>query len=101
MLEYGKALETRLRAKKVVLDLRVVAGAQGKRCRLVGMRATEEVTEARRAKRRADARKSGKEACPIGPLRNAWHLMLTNLDVDQASLSQLASIYRARWAVEI
>ncbi len=29
------------------------------------------------------------------------HLMLTNLDPDQASAAQLAEIYRARWAVEI
>lgn len=102
MLENGKPLETKLRSKKrSVLDLQVVVGAQGKRCRLVGMRATAETTKARRAKRRADARKAGKEACRTGLLRDAWHLMLTNLDADQASVPQLAAIYRARWAVEI
>jgi hypothetical protein len=101
-LENGKGLETKLRAKgKSILDLNVIVGAQGKRCRLVAMRAEAEVTSARRAKRMADARKAGKQPCQIGLQRDAWHLMLTNLDADQASVSQLAAIYRARWAVEI
>ena len=65
------------------------------------MRATDEAAKARRAKRRADAKKAGKEPCRTGLVRDAWHLMLTNLDTDQASVSQLASIDRARWAVEI
>jgi len=65
------------------------------------MWATDEVAKARRAKRRADAKKAGKEPGRTGLARDAWHLMLTNLDTDQASVSQLASIYRTRWAVEI
>jgi hypothetical protein len=101
-LENGKALETALRTKKMaVLDLPVVAGHQGKACRLVGMRAADDVAKARRARRRAEAKKAGKEPSKIGLLRDGWHLMLTNLTTDQASVAQLSSIYRARWAVEI
>ncbi|WP_353568479.1 transposase [Haloferula sargassicola] len=65
------------------------------------MRAAPEVAAARRAARRAKARKSGKEPCPKGWVRDGWHLMLTNLGKEQASVDQLAAVYRARWAVEI
>jgi len=34
-------------------------------------------------------------------MRDGWHLMLTNPSKEQADVSQLAAIYRARWAVEI
>ena len=42
-----------------------------------------------------------KSPCPKGLIRDGWHLMLTNLGKEQADVSQLAAIYRARWAVEI
>ena len=35
-------------------------------------------------------------AAPKGLLRDGWHLMLTNLSREQADVSQLAAIYRAR-----
>ena len=34
-------------------------------------------------------------------IRDGWHLMLTNLSAEEAGVSQLAAVYRARWAVEI
>ena len=79
----------------------VLAGAQGKKCRLVALRAAPEVAGSRRRERRATAAASSKQACPNAIIRDGWHLMLTNLDPDQASAAQLAEIYRARWAVEI
>lgn len=102
MLENGDNLEEHLKSsRKNILDLRAIVGAQGKKCRLVAIRAAPEVAAARRAARHAKARESGKTPCPIGLIRDGWHLMLTNLTKDQASVSQLATIYRARWAVEI
>jgi hypothetical protein len=74
-------------------------GAEGKRCRLVAMRAAPEVVAARRAERRNKARQSGKQPCPAGLVRDGWHIMLTNLTKEQADVRQLATIYRARWAV--
>lgn len=98
----GVTLERRLKREKgTILDLRVVVGEQGKRCRLVAMRAAPEVAEARRAERRAKARRNGSEPSPTGLARDGWHLMLTNLDEEHAGVAQLAAIYRARWAVEI
>ena len=30
-----------------------------------------------------------------------WHLMLTNLNKEEATVAQLTEVYRARWAIEI
>lgn len=74
----------------------VIVGAQGKKCRLVAMRTAPEVTAAWRAQLRKKARDCGKNPCPKCLLRDGWHLMLTNLSREQADVSQLAAIYRAR-----
>jgi hypothetical protein len=101
-LEDGGSLENYLkRFRGGIIDLTAIVGSQGKRCRLVAIRAASEVTRARRAKRRKQAKACGKIPCPKGLIRDAWHIMLTNLDKQRASVSQLAAIYRARWAVEI
>ena len=65
------------------------------------MRAAPEITAARPPERRKKARESGKQPCPKGLLRDGWHLMQTKLRKAQADVSQLAAIYRARWAMEI
>ena len=65
------------------------------------MRAAPEITAARRAECRKKARESGKQPFPKGLLRDGWLLMLTNLSKAHAEVSQLAAIYRARWAVAI
>ena len=102
MLEDGKSLEKLLKSfRGDIIDLDTIVGAQGKKCRLVAMRAAPEVAAARRAERRKKARECGKSPCPKGLIRDGWHLMLTNLGKEQADVSQLAAIYRARWAVEI
>lgn len=102
MLDNGHGLEKYLkRFQGNILDLGAIVGAQGKKCRLVAMRAAPEVAAARRAQRREKSRQSGKPPCPTGLVRDGWHLMLTNLTKEQAGVSQIAAIYRARWAVEI
>jgi hypothetical protein len=102
MLAEGRSLEKHLKSfRGDIIDLDVIVGEQGKKCRLVAMRAAPEVSAARRAARRKKARESGRMPCPKGLLRDGWHLMLTNLAKEQADVSQLAVIYRARWAVEI
>ena len=102
VLEDGTPLEKLLKQRRHDLhDLGVTVGEEGKRCRLIAVRADPEVADARRARRRAKARKSGKPPCPKGLVRDGWHLMLTNLGKEQADVAQLAAVYRARWAVEI
>ena len=102
MIADGRSMEIYLKSfRGDIIDLDVIVGEQGKKCRLVAMRAAPEVTAARRAQRRKKARECGKNPCPKGLIRDGWHLMLTNLSREQADVSQLAAIYRARWAVEI
>jgi hypothetical protein len=101
-LANGDVLEKRLKgSRREIIDLVVFAGEQGKKCRLVAVRAAPEVVAARHAERREKARQSGKTPCAKGLVRDGWHIMLTNLGKDQASVGQLAAVYRARWAVEI
>jgi len=102
MEDSGRTLENFLkRSKHTIIDAEVLVAADGEKCRLVAVRAAREVAAARRAQRRTDAKKSGKTACPKGLIRDGWHLMVTNLSPEQAGVSQLAAVYRARWAVEI
>lgn len=102
MLEGGHSLEKRLKNfRGDSIDLEVIVGKQGKKCRLVAMRAAPEVTRARQAERHKKARECGKNPSQKALIRDAWHLMLTNLSGEQADVSQLAAVYRARWAVEI
>ena len=59
------------------------------------------MTRARREKRHKQAAACGKNPYPKGLIRDAWHMMLTNLEKPHMSVNQLAANYRARWAVEI
>lgn len=102
ILEYETTLEKKLsQTKEKTLDLTVLVGEQKKKCRLVAVRASPEIAEKRRRERRQKAAQNGKQACPKGLARDGWHLMLTNLNQEEATVAQLAEVYRARWAVEI
>ena len=101
-MEKGGTIEDALkRSKHDTIDLPAHAGKQGKACRFVALRASPEVVAARRKERRDKAKKSGKAPCAKGLVRDGWHLMLTNLPTGLADAGKLATIYRARWAVEI
>lgn len=98
----GMPLEKLLkRSKDDILDMEVIVGEEGKKCRMIAVRASKPVVATRRAERRAKAKKSGKKPCPKGLVRDGWHLMLTNLTKEQATVAQLTAVYRARWAIEI
>ena len=101
-LNNDKTLESRLRSRSQdVLDMTVTVGAQKKACRLIAIRADEKVVQRRRSERRKKAKERGVKPCSKGLVRDAWHLMLSNLTSEQSSTSQLVKVYRARWAVEI
>ena len=102
-LEDGRSLEKHLSsAKGKVIDLNVFAGkAEKKRCRFVAVRAHSKIARERRKQRRQQAKTKRKKPSQKGLVRDGWHLMLTNLTVEQASAEQLMSLYRSRWAIEI
>lgn len=102
MLDDGCRLEERLkRSRGDIIDLGASVGAEGKKCRLVAVRAEPAVVAARHAERRKKARERGAKPCPDAMVRDGWHLMLTNLEASRATVRQLVAVYRARWAVEI
>lgn len=102
LLENGRPLEKLLEIRRhSIHDLGVIVGEQGKKCRLIAVRAAPEVAAARRAERQKKAREAGRKACPKGLVRDGWHLMLTNLEKAQAGAARLVAVYRARWAIEI
>ena len=90
MLEQGGTLEKYLkRCRGDIHELGAIVGAEGKKCRLVAIRAAPTVAAARRAQRRKKAQKSGKTPSPAGLIRDGWHLILTNLTKDQADADGL------------
>ncbi len=102
VLEDDTPIESTLkRSKQDIIDLPCKVGEEKKAFRFVALRATREVAAARRRERRKKAKESGRVPCAKGLVRDGWHLMLTNLPVELADARKLATIYRARWAVEI
>jgi hypothetical protein len=100
--EEGIKLETLLQnAKGKSLDIPVIVGKQKHRCRLIAIRADKRIAEERRRKRKAEGRKDGKTPTAAALIRDGWHLMLTNLTPQQATTTDIAKIYRIRWAIEI
>lgn len=83
------------------IDVQVFVGKARHKCRLVAVRADQEIVEKRRRERRKKARKLGKTASRTSLIRDGWHLMLTNLPTDRIDVATLASLYRSRWAIEI
>jgi hypothetical protein len=101
-VENGKPLEKLLKTSRdSVVDLGVLVGKQKKKCRLVAVRADQATARTRRRERRKTARHLDKVPCQKALTRDGWHLMLTNLEKEDFSATQLTGIYRARWAIEI
>jgi IS4 transposase len=65
------------------------------------MRAAGSVARKRRKQRRKEAKAKGVEPDAAGLVRDGWHLMLTNLPIEDFAPKLLRAIYRARWGVEI
>lgn len=98
----GKQLEKLLKSSKAdVVDLEVKVGNEGKRCRLVAVRASQKLAKQRRGQRRKQAKELGKNPNKDALVRDGWHIMLTNLNVDEMSVRQLCHVYQARWSIEI
>lgn len=84
------------------LDIDVTIGTRRpKRCRLVATRLSAKQTEKNRRHRRREAKGHGAVASKSGLLRDAWSLVITNLDCDQVDADKLYQIYSFRWSIEI
>jgi hypothetical protein len=101
--KHGVRLEKLLRLCKTdQLDIEVTIGTRRpKSCRLVATRLTAKQTEKNRRQRRHEAKKHGATPSKSGLLRDAWSLVITNLNSDQIDADKLYQIYSFRWSIEI
>lgn len=94
----GSSLEKKLRSRSnVMLDEVVIVGADGLRCRLIAVRADDDLAiKRRRARRKACKNTPSQQAI----MRDGWHILLTNLD-ESVSSEDLFEIYSLRWNIEV
>ena len=80
-----------------MLDEVVIVGADGLRCRLIAVRADDDLAiKRRRARRKACKNTPSQQAI----MRDGWHILLTNLD-ESVSSEDLFEIYSLRWNIEV
>lgn len=100
--ENGIALEKILRKHRGnLLDIRVKLTAEGHPVRLLAIRASKAGTGKRRRERRSHARQSGRTTPTKALIRDAWHLLVTNVSEAMQSAAELAALYSQRWQIEI
>jgi len=85
-----------------VVDQLILLGA-GLRlaCRLLAVRAPQEVAARRRQQARAKARDHGREATATYLELLGWNLFVTNCPAEELGWQALVVLYRARWQVEL
>ena len=94
----GSSLEKKLRSRSnTMLDEIVTVGEEGLRCRLIAVRADDELaTKRRRARRKACKNTPSQQALT----RDGWHILLTNMD-ETVSKDDLFEMYSLRWNIEV
>lgn len=99
----GQSLDSLLKkSKKAVVEMEVLLGdSHQHRCRLVAVRADGKIVQEKRRKRRLAAKTKGRLPSPKGLIRDGWHIMVTSLNPDEATAQELATLYTARWAIEL
>jgi len=98
----GRKLEMILRNTKAArVEFEALVGEVGHPARLIAVRATAPVARQRRRQRRQKATELGKSASKDMLTRDAWHIMITNVEEVMMGAKELSELYRVRWQVEI
>jgi hypothetical protein len=85
-----------------VVDLPVRLGQRGQlRCRLVAVRAPQEVVDGRRRRLYAAARKRGGAPSAASLALAAWTILITNVPTVLLSVPEALVLARARWQIEL
>jgi hypothetical protein len=85
-----------------VIDLDVRLGRTGHvPCRLVAVRAPQEVVDQRRRRLRTEARRQGRTVSAARLALAAWTLLITNAPGDQLSGTEAVILARTRWQIEL
>lgn len=94
----GSSLEKKLRLRSNnMIDEEVIVGSEGLRCRLVAVRADDELARKRRRARKKSSKNTPSQKSIV---RDGWHILLTNLD-EEITKKELFEIYRLRWNIEV
>ena len=85
------------------LEINVVMGNDKHRvpCRLIGIRLTKQVTNARRRKLRKEAKKKGRTPSKHHLALCDWILFVTNAPSEILPVNFVSSLYRLRWQIEL
>jgi Transposase DDE domain len=84
------------------VDVWVRLGRQGRlRCRLLAVRAPQEVVDQRRRRLYASARKRGRTPSAASLALAAWTLLITNVGAAKLSVREALILARARWQIEL
>jgi hypothetical protein len=89
-------------ADATVVDIPVTAGVHERLpCRLVAVRAPQEVVDQRRRRLRTHAQKKGKTVSQRRLALCAWTIFLTNVAVEHLSVQEILTLGRTRWQIEL
>ncbi len=85
-----------------VIDLPVRLGQAGTlSCRLLAVRAPQEVVDQRRRRLYADARRRGGTPSPASLALAAWTVLITNVPAERLSVQEALVVARTRWQIEL
>lgn len=85
------------------LEMTVIMGKNNTRlpCRLIALRASEQVANARRRKLKAKAKEKGRTPGQTILRLCAWTLFVTNAPAHRLPVETIRSLYRLRWQIEL
>ncbi len=86
-----------------VLEMNVIMGNDKHQvlCRLIGLRVTEQIANARRRKLRKEAEKKGRTPSQNLLALCDWTLFVTNATAEMLPFNTVHSLYRLRWQIEL
>src|SRR6266496_4259352 len=85
-----------------VVDLPVRLGQAGTlACRLLAVRAPQEVVDQRRRRLYAEARRRGTTPSPASLALAAWTILITNVPADLLTVQEALVVARTRWQIEL
>lgn len=85
-----------------VVDLEVRLGQAGTlECRLLAVRAPQEVVDQRRRRLHAAARRRGTTPSTASLALAAWTILITNVPVERLTVAEALVVARTRWQIEL
>lgn len=83
------------------VDMRILMGAERLPCRLIALRATQEVASRRRQNAYKQARKHGRTPSREHLDMCEWTIYVTNCPPELLTWKEVVVLYRARWQIEL